>query len=102
MYKRQHTETESVTRAATCTEPGEKTYTCSLCGESHTETIPATGHHYENGVCTVCGQPDPDAKPEPTPDPDPGPDPEPDPGTDPEPTPDPNPGGEETQNETTA
>ena len=98
----QHTETETVTKAATCTEPGEKTYTCSLCGESHTETIPAAGHHYENGVCTVCGQPDPDAKPEPTPDPDPGPDPEPDPGTDPEPTPDPNPGGEETQNETTA
>ena len=60
----QHTETETVTKAATCTEPGEKTYTCSLCGESHTETIPAAGHHYENGVCTVCGQPDPDAKPE--------------------------------------
>ena len=62
----------------------------------------ARGHQYENGVCTVCGQSDPDAKPEPTPEPDPGPDPEPDPGTDPEPTPDPNPGGEETQNETTA
>ena len=98
----QHTETETVTKAATCTEPGEKTYTCSICGESHTEVIPAAGHHYENGVCTVCGQADPDAKPEPTPDPDPGPDPEPDPGTDPEPTPDPNPGGEETQNENAA
>ena len=97
-----HRETEEITRPATCTEPGEKTYTCSLCGESRTETIPAEGHHYENGVCTVCGQSDPDAKPEPTPEPDPGPDPEPDPGTDPEPTPDPNPGGEETQNETTA
>ena len=97
-----HQETETVTKAATCTEAGEKSYTCSVCGETHTEVIPATGHHYENGVCTVCGQPDPDAKPEPTPDPDPGPDPEPDPGTDPEPTPDPNPGGEETQNETTA
>lgn len=94
----QHSETETVTKAATCTEPGEKTYTCSLCGESHTETIPATGHRYENGVCTVCKQPDPDAKPEPTPDPEPDPDPEP------EPTPDPEPesGGEETQNENAA
>lgn len=97
-----HNETEEITRPATCTEAGEKTYTCSICGESHTETIPAAGHRYENGVCTVCGQPDPDAKPEPTPDPDPTPDPEPDPGTDPEPTPDPNPGGEETQNENAA
>ena len=90
-----HTETETVTKAATCTEPGEKSYTCSLCGESHTETIPATGHHYENGVCTVCKQPDPDAKPEPTPDPEPDPDPEPEPTPDPEPEP----GGEETQND---
>lgn len=97
-----HNETEEITRPATCTEPGEKTYTCSICGENRTEAIPAAGHHYENGVCTVCGQSDPDAKPEPTPEPDPGPDPKPEPGTDPEPTPDPNPGGEETQNETTA
>ena len=94
----QHTETETVTKAATCTEPGEKTYTCSLCGESHTETIPATGHHYENGVCTGCGQSDPAIKPEPTPDPEPEPDPKPEPNPDPEPEP----GGEETQHDETA
>lgn len=93
-----HTETESVTRAATCTEPGEKTYTCSLCGESHTEVIPAAGHHYENGVCTVCGQPDPAAIPDPVPDPEPDPDPEPEPTPDPDPAP----GGEETQHDETA
>ena len=94
----EHAETETVTKTATCTEPGEKTYTCSLCGESHTEVIPATGHHYENGVCTVCGQPDPAAIPDPVPDPEPDPDPEPEPT----PEPDPAPGGEETQNDETA
>lgn len=62
-----HQETESVTRAATCTEAGEKTITCTLCGQSRTETIPATGHSWsttcqpgEGGyavtvTCTVCG-----------------------------------------------
>ena len=95
-----HTETESVTRAATCTEPGEKTYTCSLCGESHTETIPATGHHYENGVCTGCGQSDPSVTPDPDPDPEPEPDPDPEP--EPDPDPEPEPGGEETQHDETA
>ncbi len=88
----EHVETETVTKAATCTEPGEITYTCSLCGESHTEVIPAAGHHYENGVCTVCGQPDPAAIPDPVPDPEPDPDPEPEPTPDPDPAP----GGEET------
>ncbi|MBQ7778317.1 MAG: S-layer homology domain-containing protein [Oscillibacter sp.] len=34
----------SVTTAATCTEDGVKTYTCSQCGETKTETIAATGH----------------------------------------------------------
>lgn len=63
-----HQETETVTRPATCTEAGEKTLTCSLCGQSHTEEIPAAGHSYafdcqpvEGGYtvtahCTVCGQ----------------------------------------------
>ncbi len=87
-----HNETEEITRPATCTEPGEKTYTCSICGESRTETIPAEGHHYENGACTVCGQLDPAIKP----------DPEPEPTPDPTPDPEPTPGGEETQNENAA
>jgi len=58
-----HSYTAAVTRAATCTEPGIKTYTC-LCGESYTEEIPATGHSYADGVCTVCGAADPDASDE--------------------------------------
>ena len=97
-----HQETETVTKAATCTEAGEKSYTCAICGETHTEAIPAAGHHYENGKCTGCGQADPNVTPEPTPDPDPEPDPKPEPDPDPEPTPEPEPGGEETQNDETA
>ena len=33
-----------VTKSATCTKNGEKTYTCSGCGETKTEVIKATGH----------------------------------------------------------
>ena len=33
-----------VTKAATCTTDGEKTYTCTICQKTRTETIPATGH----------------------------------------------------------
>ena len=51
-------DTGTVTKEATCTEPGVKTYTCTDegCGETKTEEIPATGHTYgENGICTACG-----------------------------------------------
>lgn len=57
-----------ITKSATCTEPGEKTYTCG-CGEKKTETIPATGHDWEiteapdfmvsgnmTSTCTACGE----------------------------------------------
>ena len=33
-----------VTKAATCTTAGTKTYTCTRCKKTHTETIAATGH----------------------------------------------------------
>ena len=33
-----------VTKSATCTKDGEKTHTCSGCGETKTEVIKATGH----------------------------------------------------------
>ena len=33
-----------VTTAATCTADGVKTYTCTRCGATRTEAIPATGH----------------------------------------------------------
>lgn len=40
-----------ITKAATCTTAGTKTYTCS-CGETKTETIKATGHSYGEWVTT--------------------------------------------------
>ena len=35
-----------VTKEATCTEAGEKTYTCTVCNATKTEKIEATGHKY--------------------------------------------------------
>ena len=34
-----------VTKTATCTESGVKTYTCTLCKATKTEEVPATGNH---------------------------------------------------------
>ncbi len=61
-----------VTAEADCTTDGVKTYTCTLCGETKTETISATGHSWNDGeittaatctsagvrtyTCTVCGE----------------------------------------------
>ncbi|MBQ7416211.1 MAG: endonuclease, partial [Oscillospiraceae bacterium] len=53
-----HSYTSSVT-APTCTEDGETVYTCSLCGDSYSEPIDATGHTYVDGVCSACGESEP-------------------------------------------
>jgi hypothetical protein len=58
-----HSYTEAITKEATCTADGVKTFTCE-CGHSYTESISATGHNYVDGVCTVCGAADPDYVPE--------------------------------------
>ena len=67
-----HTYNEwSVTTPPTCTESGVKTRTCSSCGKTETEIIPATGHNVvidaaksatitstgltEGSHCSVCG-----------------------------------------------
>ena len=42
-----------VTTAATCTTAGVKTYTCSACGETKTESISATGHSWDAGKVTT-------------------------------------------------
>lgn len=51
------------TSAPTCTATGVKTYTCSVCGDSYTESVAALGHtagaaaDCENAqTCTVCGE----------------------------------------------
>ena len=72
-----HTETATATvtseptKAPTCTEMGETTYTAKFnedWAKEQTKTvmdIPATGHHYVNGYCTECGHRDPDYRPDP-------------------------------------
>jgi len=61
----------AVTSQPTCTEPGVKTYTCTGCGATRTESVAATGHTWGAAViatqptctatgirmrtCTVCG-----------------------------------------------
>ena len=54
--------TSAVKKPATCTETGVTTYTATVefNGQTHKDTkdvadIPATGHSYDNGKCTVCG-----------------------------------------------
>ena len=42
----EHSYTAELTKAATCTEDGIMTYTCS-CGDSYTETVKAMGHSYK-------------------------------------------------------
>ena len=60
-----------ITKAATCTEAGVKTYTCTRCQKTKTEEIKATGHKEvkdaavaatcekagktEGSHCSVCG-----------------------------------------------
>ena len=54
-----------VATTATCSAGGEKKYTCSICAEEKTESVPAAGHSYGAPVpvddtshkqtCTVCG-----------------------------------------------
>ena len=47
----QHTwDDGQVTTAATCTENGVMTYTCTMCSDTKTEVIPATGHAYGTPV----------------------------------------------------
>ena len=66
-----HNYTSKITAPATCTTDGVRTYTCTTCGKSYTETIAKTGHKYDSGkvsktptcsaegvktyTCTVCG-----------------------------------------------
>ena len=50
----------TVTKAAACTEDGVLTYTCTVCGASKTEVIPAAGHDTElrgvkSATCTEDG-----------------------------------------------
>lgn len=54
-----HSYTSSVTKAATCTEAGIRTFTCT-CGDSYTEPIAIDSNAHatldENGDCPRCGK----------------------------------------------
>ena len=53
----EHTFKVTATVDATCTEAGSKTYTCTACGETKAEEIPALGHNVgEGGICIRCGE----------------------------------------------
>ncbi len=41
-----------ITKPATCTANGVKTYTCERCNKTKTETIAATGHNFDNAKVT--------------------------------------------------
>ena len=51
---------DAVVTDPTCTEGGFTTYTCE-CGESYiADETDALGHDYMDGICTRCGEADPD------------------------------------------
>ena len=68
----EHAYSINVTKEATCTEEGEKTFTCTVCGHSETQTVAPLGHDEktiegkaptctETGLssgkqCSVCGE----------------------------------------------
>lgn len=43
----------TVTKEATCTQTGVKTFKCTGCGQTRTESIPAAGHVWDSGTVTV-------------------------------------------------
>ena len=47
-----HTYAETVVRAATCTEAGEKKFVC-VCGDGYTSPVPALGHDFSGDGTTV-------------------------------------------------
>ena len=45
----------TITKEPTCTEEGVRTYTCTVCKATRTESVAASGHSYVKGICTGCG-----------------------------------------------
>ena len=67
-----HWDQGEIITEATCTEEGEKTFTCTICGNTNTKKVNATGHSYgaykvvkeptnkrkglKSKTCSVCGK----------------------------------------------
>ena len=49
--------------APTCTEQGEERRDCSRCDAFETRVLEVSAHQFVDGVCIVCGAPDPDYVP---------------------------------------
>lgn len=48
---------ETILKQPTCTKSGLMDRTCPICQDTEKNAeIKATGHNFENGVCTVCGE----------------------------------------------
>ena len=58
-----HSYIAEVTTAATCTTTGVRTYTCTKCAYSYTQSVAATGHNFFGNQCTLCGMTDPNPDP---------------------------------------
>ena len=57
-----HTVVMQESEAPSCDLNGYEYYACERCGgQEHTILLEATGHDYENGKCTKCGEKDPNA-----------------------------------------
>lgn len=53
--KKEH-DYQAVVTEPTCTEAGFTTYTCKWCDDTYKANgVPASGHEYVDGVCSVCG-----------------------------------------------
>ena len=50
----------AIVKEPTCINSGKKENKCDRCGEIiESEIIPATGHDYRDGVCSLCGESEP-------------------------------------------
>lgn len=52
---------EKITCSTTCVSDGTEVEECSICGVKRYNSISAYGHNYVNGVCSRCGEGDPNS-----------------------------------------
>lgn len=55
-----HPDATVIRQEPTCTENGFLTTSCDQCGTASQTVLPAYGHSFDNGLCTRCGEAEPD------------------------------------------